>query len=62
MKRRLEHVMDFPDAVRDYRPLSGNVDIGVQAVEPSYLAVAVYGTGKRMTRNRNQMKSIRRLR
>ncbi|MBD3378614.1 hypothetical protein GF406_26540 [candidate division KSB1 bacterium] len=53
-----EHVNDFFDAIKHNRQPSANIDIGLQAVRPSHLAVAAYWTGKRMTFNKEFSKII----
>ncbi len=54
----LEHAVDFLDAIRDNRQPAANIDIGLQAVRPSHLAVAAYWSGKRMSMNASQTKII----
>jgi hypothetical protein len=49
----LEHVVEFLDGIRDNRQPSANINIGLQAVKSSHLAVAAYRTGKRMTFTRD---------
>ncbi len=54
----LEHVINFIDGICDNRQPSANIEIGLQAVRPSHLAVAAYGSGKRMTFNRDRTKIV----
>ncbi|CAN5184726.1 Gfo/Idh/MocA family oxidoreductase [soil metagenome] len=44
----LEHVNNFFDAVKNNKQPSANIDVGLQAVKPSHLAVAAYWSGQRM--------------
>jgi predicted dehydrogenase len=54
----LEHVTDFFDAIKENRKPSADIEIGLQAVKPAHLAVAAYGSGKRMGFNKDQTKII----
>ncbi|MDZ7721237.1 MAG: Gfo/Idh/MocA family oxidoreductase [candidate division KSB1 bacterium] len=53
-----EHVTDFFNAIRDNRQPSANIDVGLQAVKPSHLAVAAYWSGRRTTLSADQTRII----
>jgi len=46
-----EHVNDFFDAIKYGREPSANIEIGLEASRPAYLAVAAYWNGERMRFN-----------